>query len=86
MLPLYAADLFGECSFDKIMGLFISVNTAGYAVGTPFVNLGFDLTGSYRGVLILTAAIMLAVTIAMQFVISAAHKMRTNIPETEVVL
>jgi MFS family permease len=85
MLPLYAADLFGECSFDKIMGLFISVNTAGYAVGTPFVNLGFDLTGSYRGVLILTAAIMLAVTIAMQFVISAAHKMRTNIPETEVV-
>lgn len=76
MLPLYAADLFGDKSFDKIMGLFISVNTAGYAVGTPFVNLGFDITGSYRGVLLLTAGIMLVVTLSMQAVISAAHKIR----------
>lgn len=85
MLSLYAANLFGDHSFDRIMGMFISVNTAGYAVGTPFVNLGFDLTGSYRGVLLLTAGIMLAVTIAMQFVISSAHKLRTDLSETEVV-
>ena len=83
MLPLYAADLFGDRSFDRIMGLFISVNTAGYAVGTPFVNLGFDLTGSYRGVLLLTAAIMLAVTVAMQFVIRSAHKLRISVTQTE---
>lgn len=76
MLPLYAADLFGDYSFDKIMGIFISVNTIGYAVGTPFVNLGFDLTGSYFSMLLLNAGIMLFVTIAMQFVISAAHKIR----------
>lgn len=78
MLPLYAADLFGDESFDKITGIFISVNTAGYAVGSPLVNLGFDLTGSYRGVLLLTAAIMLIVTLSMQAVISAAHKIRTQ--------
>ena len=82
MLPLYAGDLFGDRSFDQIMGVFISVNTAGYAVGTPFVNLGFDLTGSYRGVLLVTAGIMLAVTVAMQYVITAAHKLRKTVDET----
>jgi len=81
MLPLYAGDLFGDRSFDQVMGVFISVNTAGYAVGTPFVNLGFDLTGSYRGVLLLTAGIMLAVTLAMQYVITSSHKLRQAVAE-----
>ena len=78
MLPLYAADLFGSRNFDRIMGLFISVNTAGYALGTPLVNLGYDLTGSYKTVLLLTALIMLLVTIGIQFVISAAHRLRNH--------
>lgn len=82
MLPLYANDLFGDRSFDQIMGIFVSVNVAGYAVGTPLVNLGFDLTGSYRSVLLMTAGIMLAVTISMQFVISAAHKLKSASGET----
>ena len=76
MLPLYSADLFGEKSFDKVMGIFVSANTAGYAVGTPFTNLGYDITGSYVSVLVLTASIMLCVVITMQFVITAAHKLR----------
>lgn len=85
MLPLYAGDLFGDHSFDQIMGIFVSVNVAGYAVGTPLVNLGFDLTGSYRSVLLLTAAIMLVVTVCMQFVITAAHKLRPVSGETEAI-
>lgn len=83
MLPLYAADLFGDDSFNKILGIFISVNTAGYALGSPLVNLGFDLTGSYRGVLLISAGIMLAVTVCMQLVITATHKLRNNLPEGE---
>ena len=76
MLPLYASDLFGNKDFDKIMGVFISANVLGYATGTPLVNLGYDLSGSYETVLIITAVIMLSVTVLMQFVISAAHKAR----------
>ena len=76
MLPLYAADLFGKKSFDRIMGIFVSANTAGYAIGTPFTNLGYDITGSYFSVLIVTAVIMLCVTIIMQFVITKAHSLR----------
>lgn len=81
MLPLYAADLFGDHSFDKIMGIFISVNTAGYALGSPTVNLGFDLTGSYRGILFITAGIMVGVTVCMHLVITAAHKLRKAVTE-----
>ena len=78
MLPLYARDLFGERDFDKIMGLFISFNVAGYAVGTPFVNLGFDLFGSYHSVLLVTAGIMALVMVSLQFVITNAHKLKDS--------
>ena len=81
MLPLYAADFFGDHSFNKIMGIFISVNTAGYAVGSPLVNLGFDLTGSYRSILIISACIMVGVTVCMQLVITATHKLRATVTE-----
>lgn len=78
MLPLYAGELFGNHSYEKIMGIFISASTAGYAVGTPFVNLGYDLTGSYVSVLMITALIMLGVTVGMQFVIVSARRLRQS--------
>lgn len=74
MLPIYAADLFGERSYDMALGIFVSVNTAGYAVGAPISNLCYDLTGSYHIALYAGAALMFVVLIGMQFVISAANR------------
>lgn len=79
MLPLYAADLFGEKSYDKILGLFVSFNTAGYAVGSPLINSFFDLTGSYKTIIFILAGVMALVMIALQFVITGAHKVRDEI-------
>jgi MFS family permease len=79
MLPIYASDLFGENSYDKILGLFVSVNVTGYALGAPTFNLCYDLLGTYKPMLIVGAFIMLAVTIIMQFVISKAHKIRAEV-------
>ena len=79
MLPIYAADLFGEHSYEKVLGIFVSVNVTGYALGAPAVNLCFDLAGTYQPILLACAAIMLAVTIVMQFVISKAHKVRREV-------
>ena len=87
MLPIYAADLFGEHSYEKVLGIFVSVNVMGYALGTPSVNLCFDLVGTYKPILFVCSAIMLAVTIVMQLVVSKAHKMRVEVTaqkETEV--
>ena len=47
MLPIYASEFSEEKSFNKILGIFVSLNTAGYAVGAPVANLCYDITGSY---------------------------------------
>jgi len=74
MLPIYASDLFGQRSYAEVLGLFVSVNTAGYAVGSPVMNLCYDVFDSYVPALILVGCIMTGVLVLLQFVISAAHK------------
>ncbi len=74
MLPIYAADLFGKKSYPKILGIFVSVNTAGYAVSAPLMNLCYDIFGSYVPALYLVGFIMIGVLVLLQFVISTAHR------------
>lgn len=74
MLPIYAADLFGEHSYNKFLGIVSAANTAGFALGAPTANLVFDLTGSYIGAFYGGAALMVIATVVMQFVVTAAHK------------
>lgn len=79
MLPIYASDLFGEQSYEKILGIFVSVNVTGYALGAPVVNLCFDLIGTYKPILFVCAAIMLIVTLVMQYVIMKADRKKKKI-------
>ncbi len=83
MLPIYAGDLFGQKSFNKILGIFVSVNTAGYAVGAPMINFIFDKFGSYNPGFILCAFLMIGIIIAMQFIISKAHRYQKKAEESE---
>ena len=76
MLPIYASDLFGDKSFNKILGIFVSVNTAGYALGAPVVNLCYDLLGSYRLALVGCGILMIAVVIGVNLVINAGKHER----------
>ncbi len=73
VVPLYASDLFGQKSFDHILGILISVNTAGYALASPILNLSFDLCGSYKPALLVSCAVMAGVVLLLQFVIHSAH-------------
>ena len=79
MLPIYASDLFGERSYEKVLGIFVSVNVSGYALGSPALNLCYDMFGTYKPMLIACAVIMAVVTIVLQFVISKAHKVRAEV-------
>lgn len=74
MLPLITAGMFGEKDYAKIMGLVVSVNTAGYAVGAPLTNLVYDVMGNYRIILTILAGIMVAITVAFQFVMVRSKK------------
>ncbi len=74
MIPIFAGDLFGQKSYHKVLGIFASVNTAGFAVGSPITNLCYDLTGSYNFAIYISCGLMLAATIVMHFVIRTSRK------------
>lgn len=74
LIPLYASDLLGQKSFDKALGVYAAVNTAGFALGAPIINGFFDVFGTYKYGFILFAVIMLIVLVGFQFVINAAKK------------
>ena len=72
MLPLLTSGLYGQKSFNRLLGVTVSINTAGYAVGAPLLNFTFDLFGSYTPMLYIFGGIMVVVMIAIQFVLRAA--------------
>ena len=76
MLPIFANDLFGDRSYEKIMGLFVSVNTAGFAAGSPLMNWTFDHFGSYKPIFLVCAIIMILVLISSQFVVHSAARIK----------
>jgi len=83
MLPIFASDLFGEKSFNKILGLFVSVNTAGYALGAPISNLCYDLSGSYNIALYACSVLMIGVLVTMNLVITAANRQRKMVAQAK---
>ncbi len=79
MLPLFASDLFGNKSFDKMVGIFSAACTAGFALGAPLANLFYDIFGSYNIPFILFAVMLVFVTVTMQIVLNMAHRDRVEI-------
>lgn len=75
-MPLITAELFGVRDEASIMGVLVSVSTVGYAVGTPLVNVFFDLQGIYNTVLIIMAAAMAAVTVAIMLVLRKVNNLK----------
>lgn len=74
MIPLFTSDLFGNMAFDKLLGIFVSLNTAGFAVGTPLINWYYDMAGTYTPMLFAFSALMLAVSVTFQIVLIFAQK------------
>ena len=74
VIPLLTNDLFGAASYEKILGIFMAMNYAGFALGSPVINLVYDCTGSYKPAMIVMAALMVVILISFQFVITASQK------------
>ena len=74
VIPLIVNEMFGNASYDKILGIFCAMNYTGYALGAPIVNLSYDLLGSYKPILLAFAILMIPVCIIFQFGINAAKK------------
>ncbi len=76
MLPIYAGDLFGDKSFDRVLGVFVSVNSVGYALGSVVINGCYDIFGSYKGVFIACASAMCIIFVVLQYVMTKANEQR----------
>lgn len=79
MLPIIAGDLFGQRSFDEVLGLAGSANAVGYAVASPIMNLFFDIYKTYSYGMFICTGLLVAVMILMQFIITSAHKTQSRI-------
>ena len=65
-IPLITNDLFGAASYDKLLGLYMAFNTAGFAFGSPLMNAVYDRFGTYVPLFVVSAIIMGVVTILFQ--------------------
>ena len=73
-VPLIVNDLFGAASYDKILGIFIALNYAGYALGSPVMNACYDLFGSYKPALLVFCLLMIPIIVLFQIAITGARK------------
>ncbi len=76
MLPLITSELVGRKSYGHTIGHVVAVNNLGYAVGSPLMNVCYDIFGTYTGVMAAMAGVMVVVAVMMQYAITAAHKER----------
>jgi len=83
MLPLFAMELFGNKEYEKFVGIFASASSAGFAIGSPFGNICYDLLGNYNLAFYVFGAMLIFVTVTMQYVLSAANRDRKAIEEAE---
>ena len=83
MLSLITTDLFGNKSFDKILGIVSALNVAGYAVGAPLTNACYDIFGTYVPFIWVCTGLMIIVTVMYQFIITAAQKNRKEVLAAE---
>ena len=85
MLPLIAADLFGEKSYAKIMGITVAFSTAGHAIGAPLTDLMFDLSPdhSYKTVFIIYALILVVIAVVFEILLKKADRTRDAIIASE---
>lgn len=74
VIPLLTNDMFGSASYDKLLGLLMAFNTAGFAIGSPLTNAVYDIWGSYVPLFIVSAGVMLVITICIQISINKNNK------------
>ena len=81
MLPLITTDLFGECSYEKMLGIMVSANTAGYALSTPLINLCYDTLGTYIPAFITLVILMILAAALFLSALRDADKTKKQIPD-----
>lgn len=83
MIPLLSNDLFGTASYNKVLGIFMAMNSLGLCLGSPLGDLYHDIFGTYIPCFWFFAVLMVIVAIGFQIIIRIAHKEKADILSAE---
>ena len=83
MIPLLSNDLFGSASYNKVLGIFMAMNSLGLCLGSPLGEMLRKLTGDYRSCFWFFSFVMLAVIVCFQFVLTVAIKQKNAVLAAE---
>jgi len=78
-VSLVVGDIFGNREFGKYLGLMSALNSIGFAVGDPIMNLVYDVLGSYTVAIWVAVGVFVVITVSFQFILNVAHKDRAQI-------
>lgn len=73
-VTLVVRGVFGSERYNDIIGKMMAMNYAGYAIGSPVINLFYDSSGSYQTAFILYGCIMLILLVITQYVAITSKK------------
>ncbi len=78
LIPIITGDLFGQKSYNQMIGIFTALNSIGYAIGSPLANVSFDKFGTYKPMFIVCCIVMTVVVIVFQISITIAYKKKNS--------
>lgn len=83
MIPLLANDLFGSASYNKVLGIFMAMNSLGLCLGAPLGELFRKIAGNYRPCFWFFSIVLVVVIVSFQFVLRFANKQKNAILSAE---
>ena len=78
-VSLVIGDVFGNKEFGKYLGLMSALNSVGFAVGDPVMNLVNTVFHSYTIAIWIAVGIVAVVLVSFKFILNVAHKDRAKI-------
>lgn len=81
-ISLITSEFFGLASFEKKLGILSAAGSAGAALGSPLINLCYDMLGSYIPVILLWSILMLLITLGFYKI---SRKQETTSDKQEVI-
>lgn len=83
IVPLLTNDLFGTASYNKVLGVFMAMNSLGLCLGSPMCELLRKIVGDYRPCFWIFSIVLLIVIVGFQFVLQTANKQKNAILAAE---
>lgn len=74
LIPIFTSELFGKKDYNRMLGIFDSVNVIGFALGSPVLNMFYDLLNSYSPAFLSYGAVLVLVCAGMLSALRSAKK------------